>query len=172
MDSDPAAVGGLSPALPKDWVTQRHARMAADPASVRSNEVALRSQEQFESYLLALTFTLLAAAVQTAKSGRVLTGDLLEWFGWFALFFSGLAGLWRFERRAAFYQALSNQQTQEENLLPAQVMAQRDPMATDPNTGERYRLADNIAVSATNIANYKKATGRLQKWMSDWGSFN
>ncbi len=74
--------------------------MARELSSVRSNKMALRTQEQFEAYLLALTFTLLAAAMQTAKSGQVLAANLAEWFGWLTLFVSGLLALRRFERRS------------------------------------------------------------------------
>lgn len=54
-------------------------------------------QEKFELYLLALLFTLLAAAVQTAKFDGGSIANALELLGWLLLLLSGLVGLWRLE---------------------------------------------------------------------------
>ncbi len=47
--------------------------------------------------------------------------------------------------------------------MAARIMSQRDPMATDPSTGERHRLADTIAANTTNIAGYLAGAERLQR---------
>lgn len=60
-------------------------------------EYSRQLQEKFELYLLALTFTLLGLAVQTAKFGSFRMADALEILGWIALAISGLSGLSRFE---------------------------------------------------------------------------
>lgn len=54
-------------------------------------------QEKFELYLLALIFTILGLAVQTAKLGTNRASDALEVLGWLSLVLSGLSGLSRLE---------------------------------------------------------------------------
>ena len=54
-------------------------------------------QEKFELYLLALIFTILGLAIQTAKLGTSRVADSLEVLGWLSLTFSGLSGLSRLE---------------------------------------------------------------------------
>lgn len=54
-------------------------------------------QEKFELYLLALIFTILGLAIQTAKLGTYRAADVLEILGWISLAISGVTGLWRME---------------------------------------------------------------------------
>jgi len=54
-------------------------------------------QEKFELYLLALIFTILGLAIQTAKLGTYRAADVSEILGWVSLAVSGVAGLWRME---------------------------------------------------------------------------
>jgi len=54
-------------------------------------------QEKFELYLLALIFTILGLAIQTAKLGINRASDVLEVLGWLSLMVSGLTGLSRLE---------------------------------------------------------------------------
>lgn len=60
-------------------------------------EVAQRSQEKFEFYLVGLVFTLLALSIQTAKFSHSNLSDTFEILGWLTLAVSGLIGLWRLE---------------------------------------------------------------------------
>lgn len=60
-------------------------------------EYSRQLQEKFELYLLALIFTLLGLAIQTAKFGSVQAANALELLGWFSLLLSGLVGLSRLE---------------------------------------------------------------------------
>jgi len=62
-----------------------------------SAEIAIQFRGKFEFYLLALTFGILALAMQTAKFGDLLLVDVLELAGWLALFASGMFGLLRAE---------------------------------------------------------------------------
>ncbi len=62
-----------------------------------SRDYSRELQEKFEIYLLGLIFTVLAAAVQTAKLGSSTVADLAELSGWTLLFVSALVGLSRFE---------------------------------------------------------------------------
>jgi hypothetical protein len=59
--------------------------------------IAQQTQEKFQFYFLALTFTLLAATIQTSKFGRSTVEDILELGGWLGLLTSGLVGLWKME---------------------------------------------------------------------------
>lgn len=58
---------------------------------------AQRFQERFEFYFVALTFTLLGLAAQTAAFGDFVVADLTELGAWGALLVSGLVGLARLE---------------------------------------------------------------------------
>lgn len=58
---------------------------------------AQQTQEKFDFYLLALSFTVLAFSIQTATFGTERTADLLELMGWLLLSISGFVGLWRME---------------------------------------------------------------------------
>lgn len=62
-----------------------------------SEEYSRQLQEKFEFYLLALVFTILGLAIQTAKFGVSDLGDVLELFGWVLLLASGITGLSRLE---------------------------------------------------------------------------
>ena len=62
-----------------------------------SEEYSRQLQEKFEFYLLALVFTILGLAIQTAKFGNADIADSLELLGWLLLLVSGITGLSRLE---------------------------------------------------------------------------
>ena len=68
---------------------------------------AQRFQERFEFYLVALTFTLLGLAAQTAAFGQFIVADWAELAAWGALLLSGLTGLARLEGIPHLYKLAS-----------------------------------------------------------------
>ena len=81
-----------------------------------NNATGQRLQERFEFYLVALTFTLLGLAAQTATFDELIAADLAELVAWGALLFSGLRGLARLEKMAFIYELFSRQSEQESYL--------------------------------------------------------
>jgi hypothetical protein len=62
-----------------------------------SGEYARQLQEKFELYLIALVFTILGLAIQTAKFGTSDLSDAFEIAGWLCLMGSGITSLLRME---------------------------------------------------------------------------
>ncbi len=61
--------------------------------SETEREIAIRQQEKFEFYLVALAFTLLALSIQSADFEGPVIARALEIVGWVSLLASGLSGL-------------------------------------------------------------------------------
>lgn len=64
-------------------------------------EVAQRLQLRFEYYAIALTFSILALAIQSASPGPI--GTIAELLAWISLLISGLVGLSRLEWQPMLY---------------------------------------------------------------------
>ena len=60
-------------------------------------EIAQKTQEKFEFYVISLVFTLMALSIQTSKFGASTVADSFELIGWVLLLVSGFSGLWRIE---------------------------------------------------------------------------
>jgi hypothetical protein len=65
-------------------------------------ELAQRYQEKFAFYVIALTFTILGLAIQTASFDENTLSGALEIVAWFLLLISGLAGLYRIRPCTSF----------------------------------------------------------------------
>ena len=79
-----------------------------DTYAVTANqEIGQRLQEKYDFYLVALTFTILGLAAQTANFGVFVGADLAELAAWVALLKSGLSGLARLERLPRIYELFS-----------------------------------------------------------------
>ena len=63
--------------------------------------------------MVALAFTILGLAAQTAEFGTLVWADLAELVAWAALLLSGLKGLYRLERIPHIYEPFSCQAEQE-----------------------------------------------------------
>src|SRR5688572_20620227 len=72
------------------WATQNRTSCGGPPMSQEELKLSISQQEKFEFYLLALIFTILGLAVQTAKFGSHVVADALELCSWAALLISGL----------------------------------------------------------------------------------
>lgn len=92
--------------------------MTDKPASLQNTEIAQRTQERFDAYLLGLIFTILALSIQTAKFGDSPAADASEIVGWLLLLIAGLSGLSRFEWTSEIY-SLYGVQTEQESLARA-----------------------------------------------------
>lgn len=55
--------------------------------------LAIQSQEKFQFYLVALTFTILGLSIQTYDDSSTKIASLIEIISWVSLLLSGLAGL-------------------------------------------------------------------------------
>ncbi len=80
-----------------------------------NQEAAQRLQEKFSFYVIALTFTILGLAVQTAEFGISRISDSVELLGWIFLLTSGLTGLSRLEWTPKIYQIFHGQDSLNED---------------------------------------------------------
>ena len=69
-------------------------------------EYSRQLKEKFELYLLALVFTVLGLAIQTAKFGSNDMADFIELFAWVLLLISAITGLSRLEWLPVAYHTL------------------------------------------------------------------
>lgn len=83
--------------------------MASDDTIDPNLAAALRLQEQFDFYLLGLTFTILGLSVQTARFDGPAPKDALELVAWWALLVSGLAALYRAQWKPNLYRVTAEQ---------------------------------------------------------------
>lgn len=74
--------------------------------NMTAQEYSRQLQEKFELYLLALVFTVLGLAIQTASFGRYDLADCFELLAWILLLISGIAGLSRLEWVPVAYHTL------------------------------------------------------------------
>ena len=74
-------------------------------SSNSNQELAIETGIKFDFYLVVLTFTVLAFAVQTGKFVGHGVPDVIETVSWFAFLISGLAGLSRLEYFPVAYRA-------------------------------------------------------------------
>lgn len=115
---------------------------------------AQRFQERFEFYLVALTFTLLGLAAQTAAFGDLVVADLTELGAWGALLLSGLTGLARLEgiphvlrlasmrsERLGFITTLRNRPDIGEVEFLNETLSQRDALAKQEANVDRITQA-------------------------------
>lgn len=79
-------------------------------------KIGYLAQEKFDFYVVALAFTVLGLAIQTAHFGGRPLSDVLELLGWSGLMTSGIGGLFRLQHQPHVYQFMGLQANQESRL--------------------------------------------------------
>jgi hypothetical protein len=80
----------------------------ADSPEVRNLHLAQEATEKYDAYFLALTFTLLAASVETAKWSSCRISSGAEIIAWFLFAASGLLGLKRAAWTPGFFKTAAD----------------------------------------------------------------
>jgi hypothetical protein len=84
--------------------------------SAQLARLGYESQLKFNFYLVALTFTILGLAIQTASFGANLASDFFELIGWLSLLLAGIAGLQYLEWQPQIFQLQGLKSSQETRL--------------------------------------------------------
>jgi len=91
-------------------------RMADSDWSTDLAKFGYAAQQKFDFYTVALAFTVLGLAIQTAHFGARPLADLAELIGWCSLLVSGIAGLKRLEVVAHVFQFMGLSAGQQDRL--------------------------------------------------------
>ncbi|MEO0558055.1 MAG: hypothetical protein AAF170_07715 [Bacteroidota bacterium] len=155
-----------------------------------SNEVVLSesirrfhtSSDKLEYYRIALTFTLLALAVESADFTSSLIPSAFELGAWSLLFVSGVLGLSRLDHASwLHFLVVSREQAAIENSTLSQmaVRGERAYLGTDPLDPESSDLAPRSLAAGLQVNEIKRASidegiERTQRKASSrgrWGNF-
>ena len=90
--------------------------MADSDWSTELAKFGYTAQQKFDFYAVALCFTLLGLAIQTASFGTNPAADLFELIGWLALLTAGIAGFSRLEWQPQVYQLMSLSASQQSRI--------------------------------------------------------
>lgn len=91
-----------------------------------NQDVAIDSGLKFEFYLVALTFTVLAFAVQSGKITGTPLPDVLEGIAWHCLFISGVTGLSRLEYLPVMYRTRHQLSKSSDDALESTLTAMHE----------------------------------------------
>jgi hypothetical protein len=126
-------------------------------------EAAQRNQERHESYLLTLTFTLLALAVQSASFGSQFWQNNVELLGWASLMISGLSGLSRGEWLPLLFGHFSRQSDAEHNVRAVrQAKRQGITRIQVVEEGRVYPIDEHLARVEADASSITKKAEELQ----------
>ena len=129
---------------------------APDP----NTQAGQRFQEKFEFYLVALAFTILGLAAQTAEFGTLVWADLAELVAWAALLLSGLKGLARLEWISHTYKLFGMKSEQ----LGVLTHLKRDPSIGEVEfVNETLSRSDAISQVQENINQIEEATKPIEE---------
>lgn len=136
-------------------------------------------QEKFELYLLALVFTVLGLAVQTAKFDGGWIASCFELAGWAALLLSGVIGVLRLEWKPVVYGLLANKELQESDaaairkslsegkvIISQETNAPLDPVAL---LGRKANAASQIEGKLKSLEGSLQRRYKLHKWAFVFG---
>lgn len=137
---------------------------------------AWQFQEKFELYLIALVFTVLGLAIQTAAFGATLPGDVAELCGWLFLLISGVVGLWRLEWLPIAYAADAriralDEQCDRLSLMLKQGVGELEYLDSEQKADVARLLEQHAEGIRTHRAfKYKIGRGALWKYrVHKWG---
>jgi len=143
-----------------------------------SEEYSQQLQEKFELYLLALVFTILGLAIQTAKFGQRDIADVFELIAWALLVISGIAGLSRLEWLPVAHKnhgALTNLNQEREDLSKiAAAGVQEYPIFGQDQPAPIQQLIDDRNLAIVERESLLKAfeTSTIRKYaMHKWCFF-
>lgn len=136
---------------------------ARDPGLIHW-EASQRLQERYESYLLSLTFTLLALAVQSASFGPIFWRNNVEILGWSALLVSGISGLSRAQWLPQLFGQFSRQSDAEDHARSLR-NAKRKGAATISveDEGPAYPITEWIKRAEADAVSIKTKANELEK---------
>ncbi len=148
----------------------------SDQSSKSDLEYSRQLQEKFELYLLALIFTLLGLAVQTAKFGTSQTADILELLGWALLLISGLVGLSRLEWLPVAYKTnsrlvgLKSEHTQlmaasEHGHKEVAVLDQNEPANIQAIIDDRAQAIQKVEARVKELEKSILRKYSIHKWL-------
>ncbi len=139
-------------------------------------EYSRQLQEKFELYLLALIFTLLGLAVQTAKFGTSQLADALELLGWLSLLMSGLVGLSRLEWLPVAYKTSSHLfelkaehrrfvDAAEHGVEEVPVVEQQEPAKIEDLIADRASGIEEVEARIKELENSILRKYTVHKWL-------
>lgn len=120
-------------------------------------------QQKFDFYFVALTFTILGLAVQTATFGTQPVADCFELLGWLSLLVSGIAGIHRLQWQPQVFQ-LWGVQTGQENRLTGlrKAKAQGTRTVHTLETGSDISIDEVIANDEKGLSIVKQRIDTVQ----------
>lgn len=148
----------------------------SDQPSKSDLEYSRQLQEKFELYLLALIFTLLGLAVQTAKFGASQIADTLELLGWVLLLISGFVGLSRLEWLPVAYKTnshlvgLKSEHTQlmaasEQGHTEVAVIDQNEPANIQAIIEDRAQAIQKVETRVKELEKSILRKYSIHKWL-------
>jgi hypothetical protein len=138
----------------------------SDEKALSNRNFAQSTQDKFEQYIIALTFTILALSIQSAHFGLSIVADIAECVSWVLLLVSGFFGLKRWESTPALYltYAANDMLVRQEQQVRDVIVAGGDTIQ-DLKDGKIYTikaLTDSIAKNKEIVAvALKKANATL-----------
>jgi hypothetical protein len=128
--------------------------------------VAQRIREKFDFYLVALAFTILGLAVQTAKFGVLVWADVFEMTGWMCLLVSGVVGLSRMEWSAHAHHVHAMRDSNKKRLSQVQQGIALGGTFVSSETGKPVSAQQEVGVATQNIATISVAIENLDKHLT------
>jgi len=127
-------------------------------------KVAHETQEKFQFYALALIFTLLAAAIQSASLQRSKLEIVFELLGWVGLLVAGVSGLWKVEWAAPIrIQMQRREELQKRTDELKQLQLQGTEQVFVHETGQMQHINDRIRSYLETIRTIDGQCAKLEK---------